>query len=57
MSDYKKMYLKLFNKVTDVIKELEEVQRQTEELYIQVEVMEIILCERDADKQKTHPAK
>lgn len=34
MADYKKMYLKLFNKVTDVIGELQQVQQETEELYI-----------------------
>ena len=57
MADYKEMYSKLFNRITDVIEELQQIQRQTEELYIQAEVTEIILCERDADKQKTHPAK
>lgn len=34
MADYQQMYLKLFNKVTDVIGELQQVQRETEELYI-----------------------
>ena len=34
MPNYKEMYLKLFNKVTDVIEELQQVQRETEELYI-----------------------
>lgn len=30
MADYQQMYLKLFNKVTDVIEELQQVQRETE---------------------------
>lgn len=34
MADYQKMYLMLFNKITDVIGELEEVQQMTEEMYM-----------------------
>lgn len=34
MPDYQKMYIKLFNKVTDVIAELQQIQRETEQLYI-----------------------
>ena len=34
MADYKKMYTILFNKITDVIEELQEVQKETEDLYI-----------------------
>lgn len=34
MADYQQMYFKLFNKVTDVIEELQQIQRETEELYI-----------------------
>lgn len=34
MADYEKMYYKLFNKITDIIKELEDVQKETEEMYI-----------------------
>ena len=34
MNDYEEMYKALFNKITDVIEELKEVQRQTEEMYI-----------------------
>lgn len=34
MADYQQMYLRLFNKVTDVIEELQQMQRETEELYI-----------------------
>lgn len=35
MSDYKMMYHILFNKITDIINELQEIQRLTEEMYMQ----------------------
>ncbi len=35
MADYKDLYFKLFNKVTDVIVELQEIQKQAEELYLE----------------------
>lgn len=35
MPDYQKMYTTLFNKITDIIEELQEVQQLTEELYLQ----------------------
>ena len=34
MPDYKKLYHKMFNKVTDIIEELKELQIETEEEYI-----------------------
>ena len=34
MADYKKMYFALFNKITDVIEELQEIQAITEEMYM-----------------------
>ena len=34
MPDYEKMYFTLFRKISDVIEELEEIQRVTEEIYI-----------------------
>lgn len=37
MADYKKMYHILFNKITDITAELQEVQRQVEEIYIDSE--------------------
>ena len=33
MSDYQAMYTALFNKITDVIEELQAAQQQTEEMY------------------------
>lgn len=35
MADYQQMYLKLFNKITDVIGELQQIQEEVEELYIE----------------------
>lgn len=37
MPNYKNMYYTLFNKVTDIIDDLQKVQQQTEEMYIQEE--------------------
>ena len=34
MTDYKKLYYELFDKVTDVIEELKQIQCQMEEMYI-----------------------
>ena len=34
MPDYKEMYYQLFNKVSDVITELEQIQSEMEEKYI-----------------------
>ena len=34
MADYKAMYLRTFNTITDVIKILQEIQRETEEMYV-----------------------
>ena len=34
MPDYKSMYFKLFNQLTDVIEQLKEIQCNAEEMYI-----------------------
>ena len=34
MEDYKKMYYELFNKITDVIENLKQIQKQAEETFI-----------------------
>ena len=34
MPDYKELYFKLFNDITDVIEKLKEIQKQAEEIYI-----------------------
>ena len=35
MPNYKKMYFKMFNKVTDIIEELKELQIECEDMYIE----------------------
>ena len=44
MTDYKKMYLRLFNAMTDAIRTLQEAQLDAEEMYISAE---------DADTEKS----
>ena len=34
MSEYKDLYYKLFNRITDIIEELKELQQEAEEIYI-----------------------
>ena len=34
MDDYKSMYFNLFNKLTNIIEELKEIQPEAEEMYI-----------------------
>ena len=54
MADYQQMYFKLFNKVADVIEELQQVQRETEELYIQGGEPELVALK---PKQEDDPQK
>ncbi len=49
MADYKKMYFELFNKITDVIEELKEIQQKTEEIYMDTDFEEDKVTE-DNDK-------
>lgn len=37
MNEYKELYYKLFNRITDVITELQELQQEAEEAYISKE--------------------
>lgn len=37
MADYKQMYYHLFNRVTDIIEQLKDVQRETEEIFTQTD--------------------
>ncbi len=34
MEDYKKMYYRLFSRVSDIIEELQNAQRETEEMFL-----------------------
>lgn len=54
MPDYKEMYFKLFNKVTDVIGELQQIQRETEELYISSSEPDVTMLkpQQDDDPEK-----
>lgn len=44
MPDYKEMYFELFNKVTDVIEELKEIQLEMERKYVNEENIEEYKC-------------
>ena len=60
MPDYKTMYHVLFNKITDVIGDLQSIQRQTEELYIigEEQVIELsVLKNEKEDSVSTIPQK
>lgn len=48
MPDYKKLYLSLFNDVTDIIEELKKIQKASEERYL-------TSCEKDDDSQRDAP--
>jgi len=54
MADYKKMYMELFNKLTVVIKELQEVQRQTERMYIESAEPKVIVLLPEAHTDSDH---
>ena len=53
MVDYKEMYSILFNKMSDIIEEIQQVQRQTEEMYIHSQDREFVLIKmgKDSDHQ------
>lgn len=50
MPDYEKMYLILFNKVTDIINELQEVQKVTEGIYIEPNLQIVVEKEKSSEK-------
>jgi len=55
MVHYEQMYRILFNKMTDIIEEIQEIQRQTEEMFIQGKDSEFILlksCENLEQPEK-----
>lgn len=54
MADYQKMYLTLFNKITDTIKNLEEIQQLTEEMYISEEQPKISLSPQNTQQAQSH---
>ncbi|AFM43114.1 hypothetical protein Desaci_4259 [Desulfosporosinus acidiphilus SJ4] len=53
MADYKEMYSILFNKLTDIIEEIQQVQRRTEEMYMHSKDSKFILlksCEERTEQ-------
>lgn len=54
MPDYKEMYIQLYNKITDVIEELQQIQRKTEELYIKTGEPKLVLMKSEQDKEQAH---
>lgn len=52
MSDYKSMYLKLFNSVTDAIEVLHKAQEEVEEMYINASEKELLRKIKIANKEK-----
>ena len=56
MADYKAMYCKLFNKVSDVICDLQEIQQICEEMYIESEeenLTKFRLANSESNDEKT----
>lgn len=54
MADYQKMYVRLFNKVTDVIEELQQAQRDTEQLYLESSGCEPLVLNPEEEKRTGH---
>ncbi|MBC2725132.1 MAG: hypothetical protein HGJ98_01380 [Desulfosporosinus sp.] len=54
MVDYEQMYRILFNKMTDIIEEIQQIQRKTEEMYIDSKDREFALLKsyKDLDQLK-----
>ena len=52
MVNYQQMYQILFNKMTDIIEEIQQVQRQTEEMYIHSQDSELILVKSGRDSEE-----
>lgn len=57
MVDYKEMYTILFNKVTDIIEDLQQIQCKTEEMYIQSREAEIVQMKQELDMVKKQSLK
>jgi len=53
--NYKEMYSILFNKMTDIIEEIQQIQRQTEEMYLESKDSEFVLLK--SCKDSDHPRK
>lgn len=53
MPNYKEMYYELFNKITDVIGELQEVQQKVEEMYMNSDEPKIIELNRQITDEES----
>ena len=51
MSDYAKMYHKLFNAMTDAIEVLQQAQRETEDMYVSAKEPEIHLLHSEDEAE------
>lgn len=52
MADYKKMYFLLFDKITDTIENLQEIQQLTEKMYLAQEKARIRLVDRPTKEEQ-----
>jgi len=52
MVHYEQMYKILFNKMTDIIEEIQEIQRQTEEMFMQGKDSEFILLKSSGNSEQ-----
>ncbi|AFM39430.1 hypothetical protein Desaci_0362 [Desulfosporosinus acidiphilus SJ4] len=52
MVNYKEMYSILFNKMTDIIEEIQQTQRQTEEMYLNSKDSEFVLLKTGQDSDR-----
>jgi len=50
--NYKEMYSILFNKMTDIIEEIQQIQRQTEEMYIDSKDIEFVVLKSCKDSEQ-----
>ncbi|MCO1600945.1 hypothetical protein [Desulfosporosinus nitroreducens] len=53
MVDYNKMYSMLFNKMTDIIEEIQQIQRQTEDMFIHGKDRELVLLKSGKESDPT----
>ena len=51
MPNYQKMYAKLFNQVTDVIEQLQVAQRQTEQIFVDSDDLELTIVKQSTEKK------
>ena len=52
MVNYKEMYSILFNKMTDIIEEIQQIQLQTEEMYIHSKDRDFVLLKPGKDSDQ-----